>query len=115
MDGAAPVDAQNASTAAWKTRRERGFPTPSTPVPVCGKKNKSIKGKNGPTTTVQNYAFSGERRQLTSKCIWDAVRVAAKAAGIDRRVSPHTLRHYLPSLTMSSGVKQRFVPVGRCC
>ena len=29
-----------------------------------------------------------------------AVHAAARAAGIDKRVSMHTLRHYLPSLTM---------------
>jgi len=30
------------------------------------------------------------------------VHAAALAAGIDKRVSMHTLRHYLPFLTMSS-------------
>jgi hypothetical protein len=33
-----------------------------------------------------------------------AVHAAAGAAGIDQRVSMHTLRHYLPFLTMSGDV-----------
>jgi integrase/recombinase XerD len=47
----------------------------------------------------KTYLFPGQEhgwradRPLTSRCIWDAVRFAAKTAGIDRRVSPHTLRH----------------------
>lgn len=55
----------------------------------------------------KTYLFPGQEhgwradKPLTSRCIWDAVRFAAKTAGIDRRVSPHTLRHYLPFLTMS--------------
>jgi integrase/recombinase XerD len=31
-----------------------------------------------------------------------------------KRVSPHVLRHYLPFLTMSGGVGQQRMPVGRC-
>jgi integrase len=56
----------------------------------------------------QTYLFPGQEhgwradKPLTAKCIWDAVRVAAKAAGIDRRVSPHTLRHYAACRTMPS-------------
>jgi len=33
-------------------------------------------------------------KPLTPKCVWTAVRDAAKRAGIKKRVSPHTLRHY---------------------
>jgi site-specific recombinase XerD len=39
---------------------------------------------------------------ITEKIVWDAVAEAAKQAGIKKHVSPHTLRHYLPFLTMSS-------------
>jgi integrase/recombinase XerD len=55
----------------------------------------------------RTYLFPGQEhgwradRPLTSKCVWDAVRFAAKAAGIDRRVSPHTLRHYAASRTIT--------------
>ena len=38
---------------------------------------------------------------LTTRQLNRAVHAAALAAGIDKRVSMHTLRHYLPFLTMS--------------
>ena len=46
----------------------------------------------------QTYLFPGTKdgwradKPITSKVIWEAVRLAARAAGIDRRVTPHTLR-----------------------
>jgi integrase/recombinase XerD len=55
----------------------------------------------------QIYLFPGTRNgwradaPITSKVIWEAVRLATRKAGIDKRVTPHTLRHYLPFLTMS--------------
>ncbi|MGY6275030.1 tyrosine-type recombinase/integrase [Methylomonas sp. MgM2] len=39
---------------------------------------------------------------LSTRQLTRAVHAAAEAAGIDKRVSMHTLRHYLPSRTMSS-------------
>jgi len=57
----------------------------------------------------KTYLFPGTVKNwradvpITEKIIWTAVAEAAKRAGITKRVSPHTLRHYLPSLTMSSG------------
>jgi site-specific recombinase XerD len=38
---------------------------------------------------------------ITEKIVWAAMVEAAKRAGIKKHVSPHTLRHYLPFLTMS--------------
>jgi integrase/recombinase XerD len=38
---------------------------------------------------------------ISSKTIWYAVREAARRAGIRKKITPHTLRHYLPFLTMS--------------
>jgi integrase/recombinase XerD len=55
----------------------------------------------------QTYLFPGTHngwradRPLTARVIWDAVRLATRQAGIDKHVTPHTLRHYLPFLTMS--------------
>jgi site-specific recombinase XerD len=65
----------------------------------------------------QTYLFPGQERgwradkPLTSKCIWDAVRFAAKAAGIDRRVSPHTLRHSYATHLLESGADLRTIQV----
>jgi len=38
---------------------------------------------------------------LTPRQLNRAIRAAAEAAHIDKRLSMHTLRHYLPFLTMS--------------
>ena len=65
----------------------------------------------------QTYLFPGTEhgwradRPLTSKCIWDAVRIAAKAAGIDRRVSPHTLRHSYATHLLEAGADLRTIQV----
>jgi len=40
-------------------------------------------------------------KPLTPKCVWLAVQDAAKRAGITKRVSPHTLRHYSESWTIT--------------
>src|ERR1700757_5385174 len=42
---------------------------------------------------------------ISDKTVWIACSEAARRAGINKRITPHTLRHYLPSLTMSSDVK----------
>jgi site-specific recombinase XerD len=65
----------------------------------------------------QTYLFPGQEhgwradKPLTSRCIWDAVRFAAKAAGIDRRVSPHTLRHSYTTHLLESGADLRTIQV----
>jgi integrase/recombinase XerD len=65
----------------------------------------------------KTYLFPGQEhgwradRPLTSKCIWDAVRCAAKAAGIDRRVSPHTLRHSYATHLLEAGADLRTIQV----
>jgi integrase/recombinase XerD len=40
-------------------------------------------------------------QSISDKTVWIACSEAARRAGISKRVTPHTLRHYLPSLTMS--------------
>jgi site-specific recombinase XerD len=54
----------------------------------------------------KTWLFPGTRahtapRPITSKVIWHACHQAALRAGLHKRVHPHTLRHYLPFLTMS--------------
>jgi integrase len=61
----------------------------------------------------KTYLFPGTHHgwrtdaPITTKLIWEAVRLAARKAGLDKHVTPHTLRHYLPFLTMSSDIGQR--------
>jgi site-specific recombinase XerD len=65
----------------------------------------------------QTYLFPGQERgwrvdrPLTSKVVWDAVRFAAHAAGIQRRVSPHTLRHSYATHLLESGADLRTIQV----
>ena len=50
---------------------------------------------------------TGERRRhhLHESVLQRAVKEAARAAGISRPATCHSLRHYVPSLTMSSDVR----------
>jgi site-specific recombinase XerD len=65
----------------------------------------------------QTYLFPGTKdgwrtdRPLTSKVVWDAVQFAAKAAGINRRVSPHTLRHSYATHLLEAGADLRTIQV----
>jgi site-specific recombinase XerD len=65
----------------------------------------------------QTYLFPGTQdgwrtdRPLTSKVVWEAVRFAARAAGIDRRVSPHTLRHSYATHLLEAGADLRTIQV----
>jgi site-specific recombinase XerD len=65
----------------------------------------------------QTYLFPGQAhgwrtdRPLTSKSVWDAVRAAATAAGITRRVSPHTLRHSYATHLLEAGADLRTIQV----
>ncbi len=57
----------------------------------------------------QTYLFPGTKdgwradKPITPRVIWDAVRFAARAAGIDRRISPHTLRHSYATHLLGAG------------
>jgi site-specific recombinase XerD len=65
----------------------------------------------------QTYLFPGTQdgwrtdRPLTSKVVWEAVRFAARAAGINRRVSPHTLRHSYATHLLEAGADLRTIQV----
>jgi integrase/recombinase XerD len=48
---------------------------------------------------------------INGKVLWFACQEAAKRAGLEKRVYPHILRHYLPFLTMSSDIGQRWCSI----
>jgi integrase len=56
-------------------------------------------------TSPEDWLFPGWRkdRHMNTATLQDACREAARAAGLTKRVSVHTLRHYAASRTMPRG------------
>lgn len=65
----------------------------------------------------QTYLFPGTRngwradKPLTARVIWEAVQAAARQAGIDKHVSPHTLRHSYATHLLEAGADLRTIQV----
>lgn len=63
----------------------------------------------------QDYLFPGETYRgskhphLTTKAIWHACRGAARRAGIDKKVGPHTFRHSFATHLVESGADLRTI------
>ena len=63
----------------------------------------------------KTYLFPGTRHgwradaPITSKVIWEAVHLAARKAGIDKRVTPHTLRHTYATHLLEAGADLRTI------
>jgi site-specific recombinase XerD len=63
----------------------------------------------------QTYLFPGTRngwradKPITSKVIWEAVQVAARNAGLDKHVTPHTLRHSYATHLLEAGADLRTI------
>lgn len=56
--------------------------------------------------TVNNWRAD---KPITSKVIWEAVREAAQKAGIQKRVTPHTLRHTYATHLLEAGADLRTI------
>ena len=63
----------------------------------------------------QTYLFPGTRQgwradaPITSKVVWDAVQYAVRKAGLDKRVTPHTLRHTYATHLLEAGADLRTI------
>jgi integrase/recombinase XerD len=65
----------------------------------------------------QTYLFPGTRNgwradaPITAKVIWDAVRLATRKAGIDKPVTPHSLRHSYATHLLEAGADLRTIQI----
>ena len=65
----------------------------------------------------ENYLFPGTvnnwraDKPITPKVVWIAVRQAAQRAGIDKHVTPHTLRHCFATHLLEAGADLRTIQV----
>jgi site-specific recombinase XerD len=63
----------------------------------------------------QTYLFPGTRNgwradaPITARVIWDAVRLATRKAGLDKPVTPHTLRHSYATHLLEAGADLRTI------
>lgn len=97
--------AQGSIRVIGKGNKERLVPLPE---PILIELRRLWKTHRNPRWLCPNRSGDGPILLLS---LWQAFRAAAKDAGIERRVSPHTLRHSYATRLLESGVDTRIVQV----
>ena len=92
-----------------KGSRERVVPLSQTAVQALETYLSRIRMRLRVRPTEQALFLNYAGRRLTRQAIWVVVKDAAKTAGIDREVTPHTLRHSFATHLLENGADLRSV------
>lgn len=84
-----------------KGKKDRIFNIPKFLEKKLEKQSKKQKENN------EEFLFTGPKGKLTDRNLQKIVRVVAKKAGINKEVSPHTLRHSFATHLLENGVDIR--------
>jgi integrase/recombinase XerD len=105
----ADIDSPSAWSMSWAARAARTATS-------CSAPNCSTSFANtGATLSTNPWLFPGGRghgrteQPMSDKFVWYACHEAAKRAGIDKHVHPHTLRHSFATHLLEAGVDLRTI------
>jgi len=86
-----------------KGKKDRIFNIPEFLVPSLVQRAEKQKSVN------QDYLFTGPKGRMSSRNVQKIVKKAAKKAGIEKEVHPHTLRHSFATHLLENGTEIRMI------
>ena len=90
-----------------KGDKERLVPIGRQAVQACRDYLEKVRAKQGAKT---DHFFIGKRKQgLTREFVWQMIKKYAKAAGIQKNISPHTFRHSFATHLLERGADLRIL------